>query len=58
MEVVNMCENEKVVLENLFESREENICALTEMDRQKIKRLTRNYSRNKKYYKFCINKNT
>ncbi|MCI8761107.1 MAG: hypothetical protein HFJ34_08425 [Clostridia bacterium] len=53
-----MCENEKVVLENLFESREENICALTEMDRQKIKRLTRNYSRNKKYYKFCINKNT
>ncbi len=37
-----MCENEKGVLENLFESREEELCALTEMDRQKIKRLTRN----------------
>ncbi len=37
-----MCENENVVLENLFESREESLCALTEMDRQKIKRLTRN----------------
>ena len=49
MEVVNMCENENGVLENLFESREESLCALTEMDRQKIKRLTRNYSSNKKY---------
>ena len=37
-----MCENEKGVLENLFESREEELCALTEIDRQKIKRLTRN----------------
>ncbi len=37
-----MCENEKGVLENLFESREENLCALTEMDKQKIKRLTIN----------------
>lgn len=37
-----MCENEKGVLENLFESREENLCALTEMDKQIIKRLTRN----------------
>ena len=42
-----MCENEKGVLENLFESREENLCALTEMDRQKIKRLTRNDSYDK-----------
>ena len=37
-----MCESEKGVLENLFESREEELCALTEIDRQKIKRLTRN----------------
>lgn len=37
-----MCENENGVLENLFESREENICALTEIDKQKIKKLTRN----------------
>ena len=37
-----MCEDEKGVLENLFESREEELCALTEMDKQKIKRLTRN----------------
>ena len=36
MEVVNMCENEKGVLENLFESREENLCALTEMDQKFI----------------------
>lgn len=30
MEVVNMCENENGVLENLFESREKNLCELTE----------------------------
>ena len=37
-----MCEDEKGVLYELFESREENLYSLTEMDRQKIKRLTRN----------------
>lgn len=37
-----MCEDEKGVLDELFESREENLYSLTEMDRQKIKRLTRN----------------
>lgn len=37
-----MCENEKRVLENLFEGREEELCALTEIDRQKLKGLTRN----------------
>lgn len=37
-----MCENENGVLENLFESREKNLCELTEMDRQKIKKLTEN----------------
>ena len=37
-----MCENEKGVLENLFECREENLCALTEIDKQKIKKLTEN----------------
>lgn len=37
-----MCENEKGVLDELFESREEELYSLTEMDRQKIKRLTRN----------------
>ena len=37
-----MCENEKGVLENLFEGREEELCALTEIDRQKLKGLTRN----------------
>ena len=37
-----MCEDEKGILENLFESREEELCALTEIDRQKIKRLTKN----------------
>lgn len=37
-----MCKNEKAVLENLFESREEELCVLTEMDKQKIKKLTRN----------------
>lgn len=42
MEVVNMCENEKRVLDYLFESREENLCALTEKDKQKIKSLTKN----------------
>ena len=47
-----MCENEKGVLENLFESREE-LCALTETDKQKIKRLTRN---NDSYDKLCNNK--
>lgn len=36
MEVVNMCENEKGVLEDLFESREENLCALTENYVQKL----------------------
>lgn len=34
MEVVNMCENEKGILENLFESREENLCVLTEKDKK------------------------
>lgn len=37
-----MCENEKGVLDELFESREEELYSLTELDRQKIKRLTRN----------------
>ena len=37
-----MCENEKGVLENLFEGREEELCALTEIDRQKLKGITRN----------------
>lgn len=37
-----MCENEKGVLENLFESREEELCTLIEMDKQKIKKLTEN----------------
>lgn len=37
-----MCENKKGVLEDLFESREEELCALTERDKQKIERLTRN----------------
>lgn len=37
-----MCENEKRVLDYLFESREENLCALTEKDKQKIKSLTKN----------------
>ena len=36
-----MCENEKGVLEDLFESREKNLCALTEMDKQKIEKLTK-----------------
>ena len=36
-----MNENAKGILDDLFESREENLCALTEMDKQKIERLTR-----------------
>ncbi len=36
-----MCKNAKGILDDLFESREENLCALTEMDKQKIERLTR-----------------
>lgn len=33
-----MCKDEKGILENLFESREEELCTLIEMDRQKIKK--------------------
>lgn len=29
----------QTVLDNLFKSREENLCALTESDKQKIKKL-------------------
>ncbi len=36
-----MRKNAKGILDDLFESREENLCALTEMDKQKIERLTR-----------------
>lgn len=32
----------QTVLDSLFESREENLCALTERDKQKIKMLTKN----------------
>ena len=32
----------QTVLDNLFESREENLCALTERGKQKIKKLTKN----------------
>ena len=32
----------QTVLDNLFESREENLCVLTERDKQKIKKLTKN----------------
>ena len=39
MEVVNMYNIEKTVLNELFECREENLCALTETDKEKIKRL-------------------
>lgn len=35
MESLNIFENEKEVLENLFESREEELCALTEVDKHK-----------------------
>lgn len=40
MEVVEM-ENEKSVLNQLFVSKEENICALTEYDKKRIKELTK-----------------
>ena len=36
-----MCENEKRVLNNLFESRESNLYVLTEMDKKQIENLTK-----------------
>ena len=45
----------QTVLDNLFESREENLCVLTERDKEKIKKLTKN---NDSYDKlFAIIKN-
>ena len=35
-------ENESNVLNDLFVSREENICAITEIDKKRIKELTKN----------------
>lgn len=35
-------ENESSVLNDLFVSREENICAITERDKERIKELTKN----------------
>lgn len=37
-----MCESKKEVLDNLFESRETNLYALTEEDKKKIENLTKN----------------
>lgn len=36
-----MCEIEKGVLNNLFESRESNLYVLTEMDKKQIENLTK-----------------
>lgn len=35
-------ENKRSVLNDLFVSREENICAITELDKKRIKELTKN----------------
>lgn len=37
-----MCENKKGLLDSLFESREEELYVITEIDKQKIERLTKN----------------
>ena len=37
-----MCESKKEVLDNLFESRETNLYALTKEDKKKIENLTKN----------------
>ena len=41
----------RTVLDELFECREENLCALTEVDKQKIKRITNNNDSYDKLFK-------
>lgn len=52
----NLSETEtKTVLDNLFECREENLCALTDVDKQKIKLITSNNDSYDKLFKIIEN---